>query len=444
MKIPTLSRGFAILAALGVVELLFTVFAARVADRETTYPVYLALYLAMGATWLVASYYVTSHYVAGNPSPTRAELRLVVLVAVVLRVPFLLTEPLLSDDIFRYVWDGRVQHAGINPYLHAPEEQELAFLRDGHEQNFAGINNKDIPTIYPPFMQMAFFAATAVSTSVGWMKLFFVFADLALVFVLMQLLGALGLNPVRALIYAWSPLVVVEVAGSGHNDALAVLCLMAALSAIVHNRQSLSIFLLTLSGMGKIVGFTLTPLWLRSLSPRVLLVVPLVSVLLALPYASAGSLAFRGLTQYGLRWRGNDGLFHILYYMTGSLDTAKMIVGAFLFTVVLVLVAMKANPLRSSYLTLGAILLLTTTVHPWYLLWIAPFLAIYASPAWLYLTLSVALAYHSAYLATPGQPWEDLIWVKLLEYVPFFVLAIGSVWRERGALRAFIGLNSPP
>ena len=441
MKITTLSRGTVILATLGLVELMFTVVAAPLADRETTYPLYLVLYLAMGVTWLVASYYVVT-----APSSTRAHRRLVVLVAVVLRVPFLLTEPLLSDDIFRYVWDGRVQHAGINPYLYAPEEPELAFLRDGHERNFAGINNKDIPTVYPPFMQMAFFAATAVSTSVGWMKLFFVLADLALVLVLMQLLGTLGLNPVRALIYAWSPLVVVEVAGSGHNDALAVLCLMAALLAIVENRQSLTIsmFLLTLSGMGKIVGFTLTPLWLRSLSPRALLVMPLVSVLLALPYASAGSLAFRGLTQYGLRWRGNDGLFHILYYVTGSLDTAKIVIGAFLVTMVLVLVAMKANPLRSSYLTLGAILLLTTTLHPWYLLWIAPFLAIYASPAWLYLSLSVALAYHSAYLATPGQPWEDVVWVKLLEYVPFFVLAIGSVWRERGALRAFIGLNSPP
>lgn len=439
MKITTLSRTTVILATLGLVELAFTILAARLADRETTYPLYLAWYLAMGAIWLVASYYV-----AGNPSHARADLRLVVFVAVALRVPFLLTDPLLSDDIFRYVWDGRVQHAGINPYLYAPEEQELAFLRDGHEQNFAGINNKDIPTIYPPFMQMAFYAATAVSTNVSWMKLFFVLADLALLFVLMQLLGALGLNPVRALIYAWSPLVVVEVAGSGHNDALAVLCLMAALSAIVQNRQSVSMLLLTLSGMGKIVGFTLTPLWLRSLSPRALFVMPVVTVLLALPYASAGSLAFRGLTQYGLRWRGNDGLFHILYYLTGSLNTAKIIVGAFLIAMVLVLVALKANPLRSSYLTLGAILLLTTTVHPWYLLWIAPFLAIYASPAWLYLSLSVALAYHSAYLATPGQPWEDLIAVKLLEYVPFFALAIGGVWRERGALRAFLGLNSPP
>ena len=171
---------------------------------------------------------------------------------------------------------------------------------------------------------------------------------------------------------------------------------------------------------------------------------PVVTVLLALPYASAGSLAFRGLTQYGLRWRGNDSLFHILFYLTGSLDTAKLIVAAFLVTMVLVLVALNADPLRSSYLTVGAILLLTTTVHPWYLLWIAPFLAIYTSPAWLYLTLSVALAYHSAYLAIPGQAWEDVIWVKLLEYVPFFVLAIVGVWRERRAWRTLVGLNSPP
>ena len=440
MKITTLSRGTVILATLGLVELMFTVVAAPLADRETTYPLYLVLYLAMGVTWLVASYYVVT-----APSSTRAHRRLVVLVAVVLRVPFLLTEPLLSDDIFATFGTAGSNTPGSTLPLctrgaraRISARRARAQLRRHQQQGY--------PNCLPPFMQMAFFAATAVSTSVGWMKLFFVLADLALVLVLMQLLGTLGLNPVRALIYAWSPLVVVEVAGSGHNDALAVLCLMAALLAIVENRQSLTIsmFLLTLSGMGKIVGFTLTPLWLRSLSPRALLVMPLVSVLLALPYASAGSLAFRGLTQYGLRWRGNDGLFHILYYVTGSLDTAKIVIGAFLVTMVLVLVAMKANPLRSSYLTLGAILLLTTTLHPWYLLWIAPFLAIYASPAWLYLSLSVALAYHSAYLATPGQPWEDVVWVKLLEYVPFFVLAIGSVWRERGALRAFIGLNSPP
>ena len=74
----------------------------------------------------------------------------------------------------------------------------------------------------------------------------------------------------------------------------------------------------------------------------------------------------------------------------------------------------------------------------------APFLAIYTSAAWVYLSLSVALAYHSGYLATPGQPWEDVIWVKLVEYVPFFMLAIAGAWRQRHAWRRFLGLNSPP
>ncbi len=437
MKISTASRTTRILAALGLIELGFTIFAARLVDRETTYPLYLALYLAMGVSWLLASYYVLT-------VQTRPHRALVVLVALALRVPFLVTAPILSDDIFRYIWDGRVQHAGINPYRYAPEEQTIAFLREGHEQNFQGINNKDIPTIYPPFMEMAFFVATTVSESVLWMKLFFVLADLALIFLLARLLESLQLNPARVLIYAWSPLVIVEVAGSGHNDILGVLGLMAALGAIVRHRGSLTMLYLTLSGLTKVIGMTLAPLFLRSIRLRDLWVMPVVTVLLALPYASAGSLAFRGLTQYGLRWRGNDSLFHILFYLTGSLDTAKILVGAFLVTMVLVLLGLNSNPLRSSYLTVSAILLLTTTVHPWYLLWIAPFLAIYASPAWLYLTLSVALAYHSAYLATPGQAWEDVIWVKLIEYVPFFVLALASIWRERDAWRSQLGLNSPP
>lgn len=439
MKLTTPSRPALVLAALGATELVFAILAARVIDRETTYPLFLSAYLAMGITWLVASYYVLHH---ASDSPTHRAV--VMATAVMLRAAFLMTDPILSDDIFRYVWDGRAQHAGINPYLYAPDDPRVAFLREGHEENFQGINNKDIPTIYPPLMQMAFYVATAASESVHWMKFFFVLADLAIVFVLARLLPLLGLDPLRALVYAWSPLAVVEVAGSGHNDVLGALLLMASLDAILRQREALSVTFLTLSGMAKIIGFTLIPLFVRSVRPRALLLVPLLTIGLALPYVSAGSLALRGLTQYGLRWRGNDALFHILYYVTGSLDTAKVVVGVFLVTMVLVLVALGANPIRSSYLTVGAILLLTTTVHPWYLLWIAPFLAIYPSPAWLYLTLSVALAYHSAYLATPGQAWEDAVWVKLLEYGPFFALAILGLWGKRRAWRTLLGLNSPP
>jgi len=445
MKRATVLRDSAVLGALGLSELILAILAARVISRETTYLHYLALYFAMGVPWLLASYYAVT-----RATSSRTNRALVLVFAVAARIPFLVTEPILSDDIFRYVWDGRVQHAGINPYVYAPDAEELRFLRNAE---YEGINNKDIPTIYPPLMQMAFFAATTVSERIVWMKAFFVLADLSLLFVLARMLSSLGLNPVRALIYGWSPLVIVEVAGSGHNDAFAVLLLMTAQWTILLQlpkrglTSMMSMSLLALSGLAKLVGFALSPLFLRSVRRSAFAAMVFVSVAFNLPYAGAGTLALRGLTQYGLRWRGNDSLFHILYALTGSLDIAKMIVAVLLVLLVLVLVASNARPLRSSYLTLGAILVLMTTVHPWYLLWIAPFLAIYASPAWLFLSLSVALSYHSAYLATPGVPWEDVLWIKCLEYAPFFVIGVATVARDLsrgpGALRRFIGIDSP-
>ena len=405
-----------ILVCLGLLELTFAMLAARVVSREITYPLYLAFYFAMGLPWLSACFLVFR-----EDRDDRTQRLVVVAFALAFRATFLVTEPLLSDDIFRYVWDGRVQHAGINPYVHAPEDPELAFLRD---EDYPGINNKDIPTIYPPLMEMAFFLATTVSERIVWMKAFFTLADVLLVFVLFGLLRSLGKNPIHVLAYAWCPLPVVEIAGSGHNDVLAVLCLMAAHWALVTHRDVASMALLTLSGLGKLVGFALSPLFIRWVRPRTLLVMPLLTVVFCLPYVTAGELAFRGLTQYGLRWRGNDSLFHILFSLTGSLNIAKGIVAASLVILVLVLVARRQSPLRASYITVGAILLLMTTVHPWYLLWIAPFLAIYPSPAWLLLMLTAGLGYHSAYLATPGQAWEDAVWVKLLEYGPFFALLL--------------------
>ena len=157
---------------------------------------------------------------------------------------------------------------------------------------FEGINNKDIPTIYPPLMQIAFFAVTTVSESVLAMKLFFVMADIGVVFALFRLLGALRLEANRALVYAWSPLPIVEVAGSGHNDALAVLLFVAALVAIVQHRDRLTMALLSLSGLSKLVGALMTPLFLRECRPRSYWVFPGLLVLVSLPYAAAGSLAF--------------------------------------------------------------------------------------------------------------------------------------------------------
>ncbi|MGH9333493.1 MAG: hypothetical protein ACRD21_07075, partial [Vicinamibacteria bacterium] len=366
---------------------------------------------------------VASYLALHEEGPSRRwDPALVFAFALLLRVIFLPTEPVLSDDVFRYVWDGRVQHAGINPYLYAPADPELAFLREELPGIYPGINNKDVPTLYPPLMQLAFFLATAVSESLFCMKTFFALFDLALIYALTRLLAALELHPLRALIYAWSPLSVVEVAASGHNEAFAVFFLVCALWAFERKRDFASMLMLAASGMAKLASFALVPLFARFVGPRVHWAFPLAVLPLLLLYASAEELAFRGLREYAMRWRGNDSLFHALFALTGSLEKAKTIAGLLLAAWILVLFWRRIPPLRASFWTLGALLLLSPIVHPWYLLWIAPLLAIFANPAWLYLEASVALSYHAMYLASPGEVWQEWVWIKHLLYGPFFVL----------------------
>ncbi len=399
------------------VEIALALLAAFWVNRDSTFPLYLALYLAMSLPWLAASYIAVR-----EKSSRRSDIALVLLVAAILRAIFLLTDPVLSDDVFRYVWDGRVQHAGINPYLYTPNDPNLTALRNEIPEIYAGINNKDIPTIYPPLMQLLFYAATAVSSSLLWMKALFTLFDVALIFALARLLSALGLLPLRALVYAWSPLPIVEIAGSGHNDVAAVFFLVAALWAFERRRPLGSIALATASGLAKLAGFALLPIFARFVRLRTFWTVPLATALTVIPYASAGELAFRGLREYALRWRGNDSLFHILFLLTGSLSSAKLAVAAILVALTLGLLRRKTPPVPAFFWTLGAILLLTPTLHPWYLLWIAPLLAVFPHPAWLFLEASVALSYHASYLATTGEPWQEVPWVKLLEYGPFFLL----------------------
>ncbi len=141
-------------------------------------------------------------------------------VAVLLRVVTLFMPPVMSSDIYRYVWDGMVQQAGINPYLHIPADAALAFLRDS--AIYPHINRADYaPTIYPPAAQMVF-AAVGLVPSLISMKLAMVGFEALAVACLIALLGRAGLPRAQVMIYAWNPLAVWEFAGNGHVDAVAV------------------------------------------------------------------------------------------------------------------------------------------------------------------------------------------------------------------------------
>jgi hypothetical protein len=383
--------------------------------REATFPLYLALYLAMSLPWLAGTYIAVR-----EQSSRGSDTALVLGVAVILRASFLLTDPVLSDDVFRYVWDGRVQHAGINPYLYAPDDPNLAPLREALPEVYAGINNKDIPTLYPPLMQILFYAATAVSSSLLWMKAFFTLFDLALVYALTRLLAAHAQSPAGAGLRLESSSHRRDRGKRPQRRGRGFLRRHRALG--VRRKREVGSIALAPHPASRSSPDSRSFLFARFVRSRTFWAVPFAMALAILPYASAGGLAFRGLSEYALRWRANDSLFHVLFLLTGSLSSAKLVVAGFLVALTLWLFWRKTPPVPALFWTLGAILLLTPTVHPWYLLWIAPLLAVFPHPAWLFLEASVALSYHASYLATPGEPWQEVPWVKLLEYGPFFLL----------------------
>jgi len=186
----------------------------------------------------VAAYFAAVWLVLRRRLPSGAFL-LVLAVAVALRLPVLLAPPFLSSDVYRYVWDGRVQAAGYNPYRYVPADLALAGLRDG--TIFPLINRADYaPTIYPPAAQVIFAAIGRVSPTVLAMKAAMVSFELLAVLCLLRLLAIARLPPARILIYAWNPLTVWSFAGNGHVDAAVIGLLAAALLLRVLERDALA------------------------------------------------------------------------------------------------------------------------------------------------------------------------------------------------------------
>src|SRR6185503_19893636 len=176
---------------------------------------FMTVAFAQSAIYLIAAWIVV------RSRPSNSTLLIVIAFAVLFRLSILFAPPYLSDDIYRYVWDGRVQAAGINPYRYIPAAPELAHLRD--ETIYPKINRKDwAHTIYPPVAQVVFFLTTRISESVTWMKATMILFELVTFWAVAQLLALLGRPRQLLLMYAWHPLVVWEFAGSGHVDAMAI------------------------------------------------------------------------------------------------------------------------------------------------------------------------------------------------------------------------------
>ena len=224
-------------------------------------------------------------------------------------LPFLLTPPGSDDDIHRYLWDGRVQRLGYNPYIVVPSDPALGGL---HTPETRTLNNPDVPSPYPAGAELFFRAVTAIHESIFALKVAFVVCDLAIVLVLLDVLRRSGQGAHWVLAYAWNPLLATEVAGSGHIDIVGVLLLLVSFAALGRRWRAVAAVAFGLAVAVKFLPIVLLPLYWRRVRMRDGALAAVVVGLLYVPFLNHGRIPIGSLGTYVQSFRFNDPVFATL------------------------------------------------------------------------------------------------------------------------------------
>lgn len=352
-----------------------------------------------------------------SSAPRRARLLTgIVALAVVLRILALAVPPTLSDDVYRYRWDGRVQAAGLNPYAEAPAAPQLAHLRDGH---WSHINYPRIRSIYPPLAQVLFALTYRIDDSIAAFRVMASLGDLLCVALLLACLRAYGQPRWLVALYACHPLPPIEFASSGHFDAWVAAAVLAAVLAHRRGAPVLSTLMLATGVLLKAWPIVFVPLLLRERSRWH---VPLLAAAVAaayLPFLDAGPRMLQPWLDYTGRWRFNDGAFYVLAGLAGSLEAAKALAAGLGIALLGWLWMRRADAVAGGYWLLLAFILLMPTIHPWYLLWALPLAALAGDLGWTALCGLAPLAYWILVGAGgDSNVWVEPTWPRALEYVP--------------------------
>jgi hypothetical protein len=326
---------------------------------------------------------------------------------------FLRIPPGLDDDIHRYVWDGRVQRLGYNPYVLIPNDPALAGL---HTSETRTLNNPHLPSPYPAGAQLFFRAVTAIHESTFAFKVAFVLCDVAVVMVLFDILRYTRNGEHWVLAFAWHPLLAIEVAGSGHIDILGVLLLLISMAALVRRQRTAAAISFSLAVAVKLLPIVLLPLYWKRVRLRDGALAAATVALLYVPFLNHGRIPIGSLGVYVQRWRFNDLLFSTLtrvaipQVVTGLAVLAGMITAGWMRR------KSAECPSDAYAWPMAASLFFAPVVYPWYLLGLLPFMRSISTLPIIVWSVSIIPTYYVWHLRRLGLPWAVPGWIMLLEY----------------------------
>lgn len=359
------------------------------------------------------AYLLAVRVLLSTPGFPRRVIVIGLVLAALWHLPFLVMQPGPDDDIHRYVWDGRVQRLGYNPYLLVPSDPGLRGL---HTAETRTLNHPDVPSPYPAGAQLFFRAVTAIHESVFALKTAFVVCDFAIVLVLLDVLRSSRQAAHWVLAYAWNPLLAIEVAGSGHIDIVGALLLVVSVAALARRWRALAALAFGLAVAVKLLPIVLLPLYWKRVRVRDGALAAAVFGLLYIPFFDHWRIPIGSLGTYVRSFRFNGPVFAMLERVAAP----QIVVGLAMLVGLVTAIWLRSRSTAWSSdafaWPMAASLLCAPVVYPWYLLWLLPFVRSASTAPIIVWTVSIIPTYYVWHLRTLGRPWLVPGWVMLLEY----------------------------
>jgi len=373
-------------------------------------------------------------------------------IAVLCRLVFFLSDPILSDDVYRYLWDGKVFASGHDPYAFPPADKILSRLQD--DVIYPKINHPEIPTVYGPLAQTVFLINYITGNSLlGWRLILLLF-ETGLVLVLWRLLQHFRVPEERLVLWLFNPLVIIETYFSAHLEIIAVTFFLTGVLLFYKRNSALSAGLFAGSMLVKFTPLAFVWPFLRRNSRYGVLIIAGILAIGLLPFLAGDSIPMAGFISFANRWEFNgffykltttfietfdfkhEALFSFYYnghleyfYLTGALFYKLIAFFVFVFIVIDQWKKLKFTVrfesiayLQAAKIITAALMLMTPTLYPWYLLWIIPYLLFTPNVSWLLFTWLIQFSYIVQQRYALSGVWQEEWWVLVIEYVPFLFL----------------------
>lgn len=427
---------------------------------------YLSMIPVLGTYWLLG-YYTARHQTA-SLSTAFAVLYLVyaywlknldklpakkfLLLAVVLRLLFVVSTPSLSDDYFRFIWDGELWANGVNPFLFTPRQALEQFDWTRLRELFPFIYGKDFHTVYPPLAQLAFWMAAIFSDDLFWLvlilRVFIYFAEAGTFWLIWRLLKHQRLPVNLIFIYALNPLIILEFSGNLHQEAYVIFFLAAAGWFLIRNNLFQTAVVFSGAILSKLVPLIFLPSLLVVVQgKRAIQMVLLILMICSGAFLLVGGVDIihgmnQGLSLYYLKFEFNPSVWLLIrpigQMLTGYniLIYAGPVLAAVSGMIILYLSLSKKNKIENPInlgqlfdrwtLLLSVYLLLSPIVHPWYITPMILF-SVFGKFRFTLLWSAMILMTYAGYQL---KGYQEQVWLIALEYVLVLVYFIAE-WKTQ-------------